>query len=147
MSRAYGLCKFSLVGRAMALTGALLLFGQTTAANAAGSPAKTITGMWLADPADYQRHETLPLKPEVLAKEAEARKAASGPTQTLSDNSRKCLPIGMPGMMVNEFALEILQTPDRVTMISENSPLARNIYLKETAHPSDLEPSWNGHSI
>jgi hypothetical protein len=66
---------------------------------------------------------------------------------TLSDNSKRCLPIGMPGMMVNEFALEFLETPDRVTILSENSPLPRSVYLAEKTHTEGLEPSWNGHSI
>jgi hypothetical protein len=134
-------------GALIAVLTAGVLTDAPPAEAATATPAKTLTGMWLVDPADYKRHETLPLKPEIVAAQDAQRKAASAIQQTLSDRSRKCLPSGMPGMMVNEFAIEFLQTPGRVTIISEDSPLPRSIYLNEKAHTPDLEPSWNGHSI
>jgi hypothetical protein len=64
----------------------------------------------------------------------------------LSERGLRCLPIGMPGMMRNEFALEIRETPGRVTVISENSPLVRTIYLNRKEHTPDYAPGWNGHT-
>jgi hypothetical protein len=131
------------------------LFALIPAAQAAPSnrtaAAATINGMWALDPKDfnseYDKHEPMPFTDKAKALEAERVARTTKVGQTLSDNSRKCLPIGMPGFMTNEFALEILETPGRVTFLSENSPLPRSIYLTETAHTTGLEPSWNGHSI
>ncbi len=118
----------------------------------AAPPAARITGLWTIAPDDYNSTEAnkrlpMPLTAKAKALEDERRKAASAVQTTLSDHSRKCLPIGMPGMMSNEFALEVLETPGRVTILSENSPLPRSVYLNETVHTDGLEPTWNGHSI
>jgi hypothetical protein len=138
------------LGAVAALTLAAPALTLGGAAHAA-EPAKTITGMWLIDPKDYapeaSQREKMELTPEAAAKQAELRKKTSAVQSTLSDRSRKCLPIGMPGMMTNEFALEFLETPGRVTVLSENSSLPRSIYLNEAVHTTGLEPSWNGHSI
>ena len=34
-----------------------------------------------------------------------------------------------------------------VTIISENSPLVRSVYLNKASHGDAVQPSWNGHSI
>lgn len=125
---------------------ALLLLG----ARAEAAAPATITGMWMLDPKEFgdgAPRTPLPLLPAVAAAQAERRKAAPPAAQTLSDHALKCLPSGMPGMMTNEFALEVLETPGRVTILSENNTLPRSIYLTETTHTKGLEPSWNGHSI
>ena len=117
---------------------------------AAKSPAaarKTIAGMWALEKTEYDRHEAMPLTPKALAQQEAARKAREEGGNVLSANGRKCLPIGMPTFMTNEFALEILTAPDRVTLLSENSTLPRSVYLDEAKHPTDIEASWNGHSI
>jgi hypothetical protein len=132
--------------RTLARLGALAALLVSSAAGAAPAP-KGITGMWLLTPTEYARHETMPLTPEGQAFQEKRRKATEDGGQVLSASSRKCLPIGMPGFMTNEFALEILESPGRVTMLSENSTLPRSVYLTETSHPKGLEPSWNGHSI
>jgi hypothetical protein len=53
----------------------------------------------------------------------------------------------MPGMMLSEFAIEILETPQRVTIISESSPLVRSVYLNRNKPTEGLEPMWNGYSL
>ena len=116
-------------------------------AQAIASPAPGITGVWLLTPSEYDRRDDMPLTAQASVIDAAQRKAVEEQGQVLSDNAKRCLPIGMPTFMVNEFALEILETKDRVTMVSEYSPLARSIYLGEKTHTPDLEPSWNGHSI
>lgn len=109
--------------------------------------AKTIAGMWALTKSEYDRHEAMPLTPKALALQETTRKAREEGGVVLSASNKKCLPIGMPGFMTNEFALEVLTAPDRVTILSENSPLPRSVYLDETKHPTGLEASWNGHSI
>jgi hypothetical protein len=142
-SRAAGLGAF-------AAFASLLVFTAGAAHAAAVSPGPgKITGLWLLDQTVYDRQEAvkLPLTPAAEAAATKIREARENGGVVLSDNNKKCLPIGMPGMVTNEFALEFLETPGKVTMVSENSPLVRSVYLDKAEHPKDLDPSWNGHSI
>jgi hypothetical protein len=119
------------------------------ASAAQAAPATGLTGLWLIDQQVFNANSdnTPPLNADAKAKVEAARAAASAAEGTLSASNKKCLPIGMPGMMTNEFALEFLETPGKVTVISENSPVTRTISLTRKAHDPDLEPSWNGDSI
>ena len=133
------------MGALIAGLGAFAVGLCETPAQAAG-----ITGMWLLAPGQFggEPKTPLPLTPEgqaLVNKRREAQKVFG--QEVLSAGGSKCLPSGVPGMMANEFAMEILETADRVTILNEASPLPRNIYLAEKTHPADLEPTWNGHSI
>jgi hypothetical protein len=108
---------------------------------------KTIAGMWALTKSEFDRHEAMPLTPSALAMQETRRKSREAGGEVLSASGKKCLPIGMPGFMTNEFALEVLTAADRVTLLSENSTLPRSVYLDEKKHPTDIEASWNGHSI
>ncbi len=138
------------------LAGRVLIAGLSVAAfagaaphahAAAGKPPATVTGMWFLNPKDYDRDEKLPLTSAAVALNEKRRQATEAGGVVLSNNAKKCLPIGMPTFMTNEFALEIIESADRVTLLSENSSLPRSVYLHEKAHTQGLEPSWNGHSI
>lgn len=130
----------------LAVLSALSLAGPATAAKPKAAPPR-ITGMWLMDPADFQRKDKPPLTPAAQAAADAQKKAIEQQGKVLSDNNKKCLPTGMPSMMTNEFALEFLETPGRVTILSEMSSLPRSVYLNRKTHTADVEPSWNGHSI
>ena len=147
MSKFSHQAKFSL-RLALFATAGLLLAGSGSAQAASAKPPG-LTGLWLLDQRTYDNQEDFkpPLKPEAQKIAAERRKARVDGGVVLSDNGKKCLPIGMPGMVTNEFALEFLETPGMVTVVSENSPLVRSIYVGMKAHPADLDPTWNGHSI
>src|SRR5688500_15206944 len=54
-----------------------------------------------------------------------ARQAAEGVDQT---RQVKCLPPGMPGIMRQPYPLEILFTPNRVTILAETYTQVRRIY-------------------
>ncbi|MDB5458942.1 MAG: hypothetical protein JWO72_683 [Caulobacteraceae bacterium] len=112
----------------------------------AAAPAG-ITGMWLLNPSEYDRDEKMPFTAKGTQVNEARRKAVEDSLQVISNTNKKCLPVGMPVFMTNEFALEIIESPGRVTMISENSSLPRSIYLNETVHTKGVEPGWNGHSI
>lgn len=45
------------------------------------------------------------------------------------------------------FPIEILEAPDRLVIKPENVALPRHIYIDGRPHPSDLDPTWMGHSI
>jgi hypothetical protein len=59
-----------------------------------------------------------------------------------------CLPTGFPVLMQWKSPIEILESPGRVTVISEHDPgndEPRTIYLNKQP-PADLAPAWNGYS-
>jgi len=130
--------------RLAGLAAAMALVPGLASAKAA---APRLTGMWLISAKDYGHPEKPPFTPAAASASERQRKASEEQGQVLSDAAKKCLPIGMPGFMSNEFALEILETPGRVTLLSENSPLPRTVYLTEKTHTADFQPGWNGHSI
>jgi hypothetical protein len=137
-------------GPARPASGALagLALGLSLSVSAAASAAPPhIGGMWILKADDFGRRESPALTPQAEAAAEAARKATEDQGKVLSEHALKCLPIGMPRIMMNEFALEILESPGRITMISENSPLARSIYLDRKIHTADAQPGWNGHSI
>ncbi len=92
-----------------------------------------------------------PLKPEYLpAWEAQqkAAKEADARGQPLYTDYVKCLPDGMPAMMVAMFPMEVLQTPGQVTIVQEAYNQVRRIYLNEKQIPlEDAEPGYWGHSV
>ena len=136
--------------RTRALMAGLALAVLTAAGGAHAAPAKnapTITGMWFLNPKEYDRDEAMPFTKLGAEVNEKRRKATEEQGVVLSANNKKCLPIGMPTFMTNEFALEIIESPGRVTLLSENSSLPRSVYLTEKTHTTGLEPSWNGHSI
>ncbi len=132
-----------------ALLAATAVLGLLAAANAQAAQAQAtgLTGMWLLAPRDFGAARPQPsLKPEIVAANEAARKAKAPGDTVLSEDAKRCLPEGMVNMMGNEFGLEFLETPGRVTIVSEDSPLVRSVYLKAT-HGEAFMPSWNGHSI
>ena len=124
-----------------------LLLGAGAAlllAGAASAQVTSLTGMWILDAKDFARDLKMPLTP--LAQQImDDRKKAVDAGDVIG--SKVCGPSGMPAMMANEFAVEILETPDRVTILNEAATVPRSIYLDEKTHPKGLEPAWNGHSI
>jgi hypothetical protein len=92
-----------------------------------------------------------PLKPEYLASwQAEQQKAreADARGQPLYTDYVKCLPDGMPTMMLAMFPMEVLQTPGQVTILQEAYNQVRRIYLDEKQMPiEDAEPGYWGHSV
>ena len=126
-----------------------LLLGAGAAlllAGAASAQTTSLTGMWILEAKDFARDLKMPLTPTAQKIRDDEKKAVEA-GDVIGQGGKQCAPEGMPGMMANEFALEFLETPDRVTILNEASTIPRSVYLDETAHPKGLEPSWNGHSI
>lgn len=75
------------------------------------------------------------------------RVAAAKAGKQLGDSSAKCLPFGLPQMLVSKvYPDEIVQTPGQVTFFMNNThPVT--IWTDGRPHPRDLKPSFNGHSI
>ena len=133
--------------RLAALTACIGLVACSLAGPAAAA-GTGLTGMWLLDPGSFDKRPVAVLTPEARAAVDAQRKAAAAgsATSTLSANNKKCLPNGMPGMMTNEFATEILETPGRITVFNEDNPLPRTIHLDRKT-PVAMDPTWNGQSV
>lgn len=124
-----------------------LALAISSPALAAPAKAPGLTGMWLLDPSAFETRPQAVLTPEAKVAAEEQRKILAAGGGALSDNSRKCLPTGMPGMMTNEFALEILETPGRVTVLSEANIVPRTIRLDRKTPVEVPDPTWNGQSV
>jgi len=91
------------------------------------------------------------LKPE-YAKPYEARRAAEAEAnkrgEQLATSGAQCIPYGVPTMMsVAVYPVEILQTPQQVTIISEAFSEVRRIYLDRPQAPlDDVAPGYYGRS-
>jgi hypothetical protein len=104
--------------------------------------AQPIGGLGIPDP---------PLKPEYLGgwKKLRADNAAAfARGEPPVTGYVKCLPDGMPAMMMAMFPLEVLQSRDRVTIIEEAYNQIHRIYLDEKQIPiDDAEPGFWGHAV
>ena len=60
-----------------------------------------------------------------------------------------CVPGGMPTEMfgLGGYPTEIIQKPERITMIIENDMQVRRIYMDGRDHPDDFPHTRGGHSI
>ena len=65
------------------------------------------------------------------------------------DSTRFCMPYGTPRNTLSTapYPIEILQRPERITLIFDRLGDVRRIFLDGRSHPEDLWPSWLGHSI
>lgn len=131
-----------------------------------GDPsAPDISGLWLGTltaapgqtfapgrgPADgrpptYWAPWPLPYTP-AYQKIYDTRVDAAKKGSQLGDLSAKCLPFGMPMVLVAKvYPDEIVQTPGEVTLFIYGAfPIV--VWTDGRAHPRDLRPSYNGHSV
>ena len=91
-----------------------------------------------------------PMTPWGLA-QFNAAKPSQGPhgvklTET-NDRVYKCSPPGMPYIYIQLFPMQIVQTPKEVIEYFEYDHIVRYIYTDGRKHPTDVTPSYNGHSI
>jgi hypothetical protein len=92
------------------------------------------------------------LKPE-YAKAYEARRQADAEATKRGEPPASaavlCSPYGMPRMMsVATYPIEILQTPNQITIVTEAFSEVRRIYLNQPQLPIDeVPPGYYGHSV
>ena len=69
--------------------------------------------------------------------------------EVVADPTSRCLPPGMPRIMVATYPLEILQTARQVTIIAEWSSQVRRIFTDGRKMPPDdeLDVTFNGYSV
>jgi hypothetical protein len=103
--------------------------------------------IWVLDWADKRwvdKAVNVPFTPWGLAKFKERRASSSK-----DDPESYCLPPGVPRYTGTPFPFQILQLPDRVVILYEQSHLYRTIFMDGRKHtPVDrLNPTWLGESI
>ncbi|MGY2737033.1 hypothetical protein ACVWYO_004766 [Sphingomonas sp. UYP23] len=118
-----------------------------TAMGVPGQGPATNTGS-TADgrPPSFVEPWPLPYTPP-FQKMSEERIAAAKTGKQLGDIGSKCLPFGIPFLLLSEnYPNEVVQTPGSVMVFFFNAfPII--IWTDGRAHPKDLKPSYNGHSI
>lgn len=112
-----------------------------------GRPAANNSGR-TADgrPPLYLEPWPLPYTP-AYQKIADERAAAAKQGRALGDIGARCLPFGLPLMLLSKnYPDEIVQTPGAVTFFMYNTfPIV--IWTDGRRHPDNLKLSYNGHSI
>lgn len=88
----------------------------------------------------------IPYTPE-YQRISDQRIEAAKSGRALGDSSARCLPFGLPRMLVSKFYPdEIVQTPGQTTLfIYSTMPVV--IWTDGRGHPANLKKSFNGHSI
>jgi hypothetical protein len=109
--------------------------------------ATDLSGMWwVKDRGEVAKldHAKLPFTPEgAEAYKKNVADIASGKGLAVEHN--KCLPPGVPRLMLARYPFEILQTPDQVTFVHEKMHLARLIYI-DKSHPDGIDLTYEGDS-
>ena len=133
------------------------------AAAASKSDPRDLGGVWdrYPTPGDAHLDSTVappppdapeaPLKPQYLQAYRDQQKATAAAMargEPPVTGYVKCLPDGMPTMMLGMFPMEVLQSKGRVTIIQEAYNQVRRIYLDEKQIAiEDAEPEFWGHSV
>lgn len=115
-----------------------------------GSPTPDWTGIW--ERKDGIRFNPAGELPPFVAAYADRYRKANEARQrgeVVADPTSRCLPPGMPRIMVATYPIEILQTARQVTIIAEWSSQVRRIFTDGRKMPPDdeLDVTFNGYSV
>ena len=114
---------------------------QAKAPSAATQP--DLSGVWMGQEGKVFGSFNPKEPPSLQAWAAEKFKAT---TREL-DPIWKCLPPGVPRILLVPQPMEIVPIPGRVLMLSEYDHTVRQIYMDGREHPTDPDPTWLGHYI
>lgn len=98
-----------------------------------------MTGMW-AENYNPMQQPRAPLTAAAQARADALAKNADG-------NGAKCLPLGMPGMMMPGYPMAFYFTRGSIFIISDMDDLLVRRIIMDSKEHGDPDPSWNGHSI
>ncbi len=113
------------------------------------TPGRDLSGVWMGNRSAITfSPQELPLMPWAEAK-FKAAKPGYGPhaSPDSQDPILRCLPPGVPRIMVIPFPIQILQSPGQIIIIFEYDHYVRLIYMDRKEHPRDLDTTWMGDSI
>ena len=122
---------------------------QSTRARDWTAGTADLSGVWQGrqDAITFSPQEP-PLRPWA-EEEFKAIMPGYGPRATPNshDPILRCLPPGVPRILLIPLPMQIVQIPDKVIMLFEYDHYIRHIYTDGREHPEDLSPTWMGHSI
>jgi hypothetical protein len=100
-------------------------------------------GVWLpARVPDLALKADIPFRPDAKLKFQENNTAPQ------NDLDLRCLPPGVPRIMLMARPFAIVQTPNRILIMYEGGAhVWRQVWMDGRAHPKDPNPNWLGHSI
>jgi hypothetical protein len=124
-----------------------LLLATTAAPSGAISP--DLTGVWsIVNPPDTVKTvdgKVPPLLPSAkTVYDAHLAQAAKGDHSF--DGTTRCLPPGLPRLMLVHRPFEILQRPKTIYFVHELNRLPRRAYVGESL-PTDVDPHYLGYSV
>lgn len=132
----------------------LALLAPNLGSTASPAPLKgeALNGIW-ARPQGvnniFKQGENPPYNAEWAKKNEELQKRRLA-GQDIDDPSLRCLPFGMPRMMISAtYPFEILVTSGQITVIQELDSEVRRIFVDQKHPPAQEErdPTFQGHSI
>jgi hypothetical protein len=108
-----------------------------------GKPDLGSDGVWLpGQVADLASKADVPLLPWAKLKFQENN------AMKQNDGDARCLPPGVPRIMLMPRPFKIVQMPNRILFLYEGGAhVWRQVWMDGRAHPKDPNPNWLGHSI
>jgi hypothetical protein len=105
--------------------------------HAQNSAKPDLSGIWMQDRGSWVV-DKLPFTPSGAAKHASKQ----------APNAVEACTVHYFGQIITgPLPVEILQSPNRVTLLYENDHEVRRIFMDGRNHPKDLDPTTMGHSI
>jgi hypothetical protein len=110
----------------------------------ATASAADFSGIWMPR-ADLDT----PLQAATLTLTEKAKETLKSFDPRRRDSTRFCMPYGTPRNTLSTapYPIEILQRPERLTIIFDRLGDVRRIFLDGRARPKNLWPTWLGHSL
>jgi len=147
-----------LIGAALAmllLCACITTFAQNAKSSkskslALGSDRPDLSGVWFIE--EYSRFilpkEDPPFQPatQELYKQRVVANTTADPDHG-PDPTARCIPPGVPRVMLHPFPFEIVPARDRVVFIFEYQSLVRQIFTDGRGHPKDFDPTYMGNSV
>jgi hypothetical protein len=78
---------------------------------------------------------------------ARAVQDSTDPVNPTKLGARGCFPPGVPRIYLHPLPMEIIQIPGRLFLHFEFDHILREIWMDGRSHPTDLSPTYMGHSI
>jgi hypothetical protein len=122
-----------------------VLLGAANAGLAAD--ASSIAGIWVPDGSRSERFPSNPPFTPAGRRIVDEWRARHDPIE--DDPGKFCQAPGMPSLALGgaDYPVEIVVTPEQVTILMELHQQVRRIFLGQADHPARLFPQRNGHSI
>lgn len=110
-----------------------------------------LEGVWLSEPYSFPAggRPQLPLTEAAkqhMAIRAQRQREANAQGRVLLTESGRCRPMESIGIGTPLFPAEIVQTPDKIIVLSEEGRGRWVIHLIDQ-HPKDVKPTYFGHSV